>query len=396
MTTAGEAEGPLIFLIAGEPSGDALGAALMAALKKRTSGQVRFAGIGGARMTAAGLRSLVPIQDLTVIGLAEVLPRARLILRRIAETVAAIVDRAPDAVVTIDSYGFNSRVARGLRRHGVGVPLIHYSAPQVWAWRRGRARRMARWYDHVMALLPFEPPHFAAAGLACTYVGNPVVEQGADHGDGVAFRARHGIDRERDVLTLLPGSRHGEVRHLLPIFRGVLERLLARRPGLAVVVPTVGSVAREVTAAVGVWPGAPILLADTAEKYDAFAASTLAIAASGTVALELALARVPMIVTYRVNPVTAYVVRHLATTRFANLINVLVDRTAVPELLQEDCNPERLAAEALRLLDDRGARDLQCEAFAEALSSLGLGGVSPSLRAADCVLGVIAERRRPA
>jgi len=396
MSVAGDPEGPLIFLVAGEPSGDALGAALMAGLRARSNGRVRFAGVGGERMTAQGLQSLIPIQDLAVMGLAEILPRAHRILRRISQTVAGIVALDPDAVVTIDSFGFNSRVARRLRRRGARMPLIHYSAPHVWAWRRGRARRMAEWYDHVMVLLPFEPRHFEAVGLACTHVGHPVVEEGADRGDGAAFRERHGIDRARPLLTLLPGSRVGEVRRLLPVFGAVLDRLLSRYPALAVVVPTVGGVAGEVATAVKGWPGNPILVSDAAEKYDAFAASSLAIAASGTVALELALAGVPMIVTYRVSPLTAYLVRRLATVRFANLINLILDRPAVPELLQEDCTPDRIVAEAVRLLEDRAVRERQCADLREGLERLGLGGVSPSLRAADCVLGLIAERRAAA
>jgi lipid-A-disaccharide synthase len=396
MSVAGDPAGPLIFLIAGEPSGDALGAALMAALNARTGGRVRFAGVGGERMAAQGLQSLVPIQDLAVMGLAEILPRARLILRRIGETAAAVAALNPDAVVTIDSFGFNSRVVRRLRRRGVRVPLIHYSAPHVWAWRHGRARRMAQWYDHLMVLLPFEPPYFAAVGLACTYVGHPVVETGADRGDGAAFRARHGIDRDRLVLAILPGSRRGEVRRLLPIFRVVLELLLVRYSKIAVVVPTIGGVAREVAAAIKEWPGNPILVLDAEEKYDAFAASDLAIAASGTVALELALAGVPMIVTYQVTRATAYLVRRMATVRFANLINLVLDRPAIPELLQEDCTPEKIAAAAIRLIDDPAVRESQSAALAEGLAQLGVGGISPSLQAADCVLAVIAERRAAA
>ena len=394
MSAAPAAAGPLVFLIAGEPSGDALGAALMRALRMRCSGSVRFAGIGGERMAAEGLQSLLPMQDLAIIGLAEILPRARLILRRIAETAAAVVATRPDAVVTIDSFGFNARVARRLRRQGLRMPLIHYSAPQVWAWRRGRARRMARWYDHVMALLPFEPAHFQAVGLACTYVGNPVIEEMAGRGDGPAFRARHGIGRGSRLLLMLPGSRLGEIERLLPVFRDVLVRLGERYPELRVAVPTVAGVAREVRSHVATWPGAPILVLDGVEKYDAFAASDVALAASGTVALELALAGVPMVVTYRVNPLTAYFVRRLATTRFANLVNLLLNRAAVPELLQEDCNPERLTDAVATLLDDGTARARQREAFAEALRLLQPGGMPPSQRAADCVLSVLAARRQ--
>src|SRR6266550_9195812 len=217
MTGNGE-EAPFIFIVAGEPSGDALGGALIRALRKRTGGRVRVAGIGGESMAEQGFASLVPLSDLAVAGIAEVLPRAPLILRRVRETVQAIRQLRPDAVVTIDSSGFSWRIAHRLRRHGERLPLIHYVAPMVWAWRAGRARRMARWYDHLMTLLPFEPPHFERAGLSCCYVGHPVLESGADRGDGRRFRTAHGLAADELLITVLPGSRGGEVRRLLPIF----------------------------------------------------------------------------------------------------------------------------------------------------------------------------------
>src|SRR6266702_1905172 len=221
----GSAPAPFLFLIAGEPSGDALGAALIAALRERAAGRLRVAGIGGEAMAEQGLASLVPLADLAVAGVAEVLPRAPLILRRVRETVAAIRAMKPDAVVTIDSSGFSWRVAQRLRRRGERLPLIHYVAPMVWAWRGGRARRMARWYDHLLTLLPFEPAYFERTGLAASYVGHPVLESGADKGDGARFRARHGIGGDELVLSVLPGSRGGEVRRLVPIFGETLDRL---------------------------------------------------------------------------------------------------------------------------------------------------------------------------
>jgi len=390
---AASAAGPLIFLIAGEPSGDALGARLMAALRERTLGAVRFAGVGGEAMETAGLRSLVPIQDLAVMGVLEVLPRARRIFRRVNETVAGVRAAKPDAVVTIDSSGFTWRVAQRLRRHGERVLLIHYVAPMVWAWRAGRARRMARWYDHLMALLPFEPPYFQAVGLACTYVGHPVVESGADRGDGPAFRRRYGIDPAATLITVLPGSRRGEVHRLLPVFRAAIERLRQRYPALHVVIPTVSTVHEEVAAAAKDWGVRAVAVRGADQKYDAFAASNAALAASGTVTLEVALANLPMVVTYRVNPLTHAIVRRLVKVRFANLLNIVLDRPAIPELLQHDCTPERLARELTQLLDDRLARDREIEAYDEGLKRLGRGDVSPGLRAADCVLSLIAERR---
>ena len=390
---AAGAAGPLVFLIAGEPSGDALGARLMEALAERTGGTARFAGVGGEAMEAAGLQSLVPIRDLAVMGVAEVLPRARRIFRRVNETVAAVRAAQPEAVVTIDSSGFTWRVAQRLRRHGERVLLVHYVAPMVWAWRAGRARRMARWYDHLMALLPFEPPYFQAVGLGCSYVGHPVVESGADRGDGPAFRRRHGIDPDATLITVLPGSRRGEVHRLLPVFRAAIERLRRRYPALHVAIPTVGTVHEDVTSALKDWNVPAVAVRGAGPKYDAFAASNAALAASGTVTLEVALAELPMVVAYRVNPLTHAILRRLVKVRFANLLNIVLDRPAIPELLQQDCTPEQLARELMRLLDDRLAREREIEAYREGLQHLGRGDVSPGLRAADCVLALIAERR---
>lgn len=383
---------PLIYLIAGEPSGDLLGGRLMAALRQRTEGRVRFAGIGGETMSAQGLQSRVPLSELAIMGVAEVLPSARRIFRRVAETVADIIARQPVAVVTIDSSGFTWRIAQRLRRHGQTLPLIHYVAPMVWAWRAGRARRMARWYDHLMALLPFEPPYFTAVGLPCSYVGHPVVESGADCGDGAGFRRRHGIAPEAPLLTLLPGSRRGEAATLLPIFKEAVARLAARHKGLRVVVPTTEIVAARVAAAVETWPVPSIVLRGASEKYDAFAASDVALAASGTVALELAMANLPAVVAYRINPLTHAYVSRVVKVDYANLVNVIVKREAVPELLQYDCTPVKLAAAVDKLLEDRSESAAQIAACQEALRVLGYGGLSPSLRAADDVLAVIARK----
>jgi lipid-A-disaccharide synthase len=399
MMRAGSAAGgdaPLVYIIAGEPSGDLLGGRLMAALRDRTGGDVRFAGIGGETMAAQGLTSLVPLHELAIMGIVEVLPRARQILRRVRETVADIDRRRPAVVVTIDSSGFTWRVAQRLRAQGKTIPLVHYVAPMVWAWRAGRARLVARLYDRMLALLPFEPPYFEAVGLPCTYVGHPVVESGADRGDGVAFRARHDVAPDAPLLTVLPGSRRGEVARLLPAFRAAVALLATQRPGLRVVVPTTETVAEMVSAEIAQWPGKPFIVRGQAEKYDAFAASDAALAASGTVALELALARVPSVIAYRISPLTHAIVRRTVKIPYANLVNLILGRQAVPELLQGDCTPERLAAEVGWLLDDEAARVRQISDCQEALAALGYGGVSPGLRAADEVLAVMAAGGRRA
>ncbi|MBV8889927.1 MAG: lipid-A-disaccharide synthase [Alphaproteobacteria bacterium] len=384
---------PLIFMIAGEPSGDALGGALIRALRQRTGGSLRIAGIGGERMAEQGLDSLVPLGDLAVIGVAEVLPRAPLILRRVRETVTAIRTLRPDAVVTIDSSGFSWRVAQRLRARGERVPLIHYVAPMVWAWRAGRARRMARWYDHLMALLPFEPASFERAGLSCSYVGHPVLDSGADRGDAARFRAAHGLAADELLLTVLPGSRSGEVARLLPLFGAALARLEALIGPFRVAVPTVANVAEAVAAGVRGWPGRAIVVRGVETKYDAFAASRAALAASGSVALELALAGVPMAVAYRLNPLTEALLDRILRVRQVNLINLILGRALVPELLRGDCTPEKLALAVAPLVRDERVRAAHRAGYDEAMRSLGLGGPSPGLRAADQVLAILAARR---
>ena len=385
---------PLIYIIAGEPSGDALGGRLMAALRERSAKPLRFAGIGGERMAEQGLDSLVPLHELAIMGVAEVLPRARRILRRVAEAVADIQRLRPEAVVTIDSSGFTWRVAQRLRRQGERLPLIHYVAPMVWAWRAGRARRMARWYDHLLVLLPFEPPYFTRVGLACTYVGHPVVESGAERGDGAAFRQRHGIPPTAPLLTVLPGSRRGEVARLLPPFAGAVADLARRHVDLRVVVPTTATVADTVGAAVRGWPVPTIVVRGEREKYDAFAASDAALAASGTVALELAMARLPAVVAYRISPLTAWLVQRMVKVKYMHLLNLILDRAVVPELRQQDVNAARLGAEVERLLADPAAREAQVAQCRHALHRLGLGELSPSRRAADEVLAIIARHSR--
>ena len=386
-------DAPFIFFVTGEPSGDVLGGALIAALRRRTGGRLRIAGIGGERMREQGLESLVPLGDLAIMGVAEVLPRAPLILRRVRETVATICGLCPDAVVTIDSSGFSWRVAHGLRRRGETLPLIHYVAPMVWAWRAGRARRMARWYDHLMTLLPFEPPYFERVGLSCSFVGHPVLESGADHGDGERFRATHGLTADELLITALPGSRLGEVRRLLPIFGAALEHLQDLVGPFRVVAPTVATVAAAVARAVGAWPGDAIIVDKPHEKYDAFAASQAALAASGSVALELALARLPMVVGYRLNPLTEAFLERILKVRQVNLVNLLLGKTLVPELLGPHCTPERLAASLAELVADERVRAAHRQGYDEAVRRLGIDGAPPSLRAADQILELITARR---
>lgn len=375
---------PLIFLTAGEPSGDLLGARLMAAAKQRTGGRIRFAGIGGPRMTAEGLDSLFPMEELSVFGAAEILPKARQLLGRVRQTAERMLALSPAAAVTIDAPAFNFRV--GKRLAGRSFPLIHYVAPQVWAWRPGRARVIARFLDHLIVLLPFEPAYFQREGLPCTFVGHPILESGADHGDGPGFRQRHGIPAESRLLAILPGSRRSEITRLLDGFGATAALLAADRPDLQVAVPTVGATHARVAEAVRAWPVPVHLVEGDREKYDAFAAADAALAASGTVTLELAMAGVPMVVGYRLNPMTYAYAKALVSVRHINMVNILLDRRLVPEYVQRECVPANLAPAIGRLLDDRPAAAAMSAELRRAVGLLGVPGARPSDRAAELVL----------
>jgi lipid-A-disaccharide synthase len=379
---------PRIFLIAGEASGDALGGRLMAALKQQSHGAVSLVGVGGTEMTAEGLESLFPMQDLSVMGFAEIVPRLPLLLRRIRETVAAIEVAEPDAIVTIDSPGFaNAVIGRLKNRKAV---RIHYVAPSVWAWRPWRVHKYKRNFDHILALLPFEPPYFERVGLPCHHVGHSVIEYGADKGDGPGFRSRHGFTPEETVLCVLPGSRRGEIRRLGPVFGDALRLLQRRGRPFRVVVPTVDTAAEMVADTVSAWPGEPLVLRGAAEKSDAMAAANAALAASGTVALELALARVPSVIAYKVSWLTARIVQPLLTVKYANLINVILDKPVVPERIQRSCTGSALAEDLENLLG-AGGRE-QIAAIEPALAALGADGPAPSNRAAEIILKILSER----
>ncbi len=384
-------EAPLVYIVAGEPSGDQLAARLMSALRQRLDGRVRFAGIGGEMMAEQGLVSLFPQAELAVMGLAEVLPRIPRILRRLEETLTDIAARRPAAVVTVDSWGFTGRLHKGLKARLPGIPRLHYVAPMVWAWKEKRSRQLAERVDLLMCLLPNEPAYFTRHGLTAVHVGHPVIESGAGGGDGRAFRERHGLG-DAPLVCVLPGSRHNEVSRLLPEFAGTLDLLRRTRPGLRAVAPTVETVADEVAAHAAGWPVPAVVVRGQREKYDAFAASRAALAASGTVALELAMAGLPNVIAYKLAPVTAFLARRLIKIKYANLVNLLMDQSVVPELLLDACRPDRLAAALEPLLDDDTARQAQIAGMGEAMRRLGYGGDSPSLRAADAVLEAVARR----
>jgi lipid-A-disaccharide synthase len=374
--------------VAGEPSGDLLGARLMAALKAETGARVRFDGIGGPRMEREGLRSRVPLSDLAVMGILEVIPHAPRILRHLRETADAVRALRPDAVVTIDAPAFSTRLAHRLK--GSGVPVVHYVAPTVWAWKAWRAKEMAGCVDHLITLLPFEAPYFERHGLSCTFVGYPAIEDAAG-GDGPSFRAAHGIAPDAKVLCAMPGSRKKEIHRLLPTFERTVERLRASVPGLAVVLPAVENVADLVGERVARWKTPVLVSRDPAARRHLFAASDVALVKSGTASVELAAAGVPIVVTQRIGWFAALMLWAFAKVRYVSLVNLLEEREVQPELLQGRATPRRLAAaiESLLRTEERAWR---IEAGLRAARALGLGGEAPSRRAARAVLSFVAGR----
>ncbi|MBV0890493.1 lipid-A-disaccharide synthase [Paracoccus sp. Z118] len=384
---------PRIFVLAGEPSGDKLGGALMAGLKQLEPG-AEFRGIGGPEMTAQGLSSLFPMSELSLMGIWEILPQYRALKRRMAQTAQAVLDWRPDALVTIDSPDFALRVARQVRAADPNIRTIHYVAPSVWAWRPGRAAKMAQVIDHVLAILPFEPPLMRAAGMTCDFVGHPVVaEPRAAEAEAAAFRQRHGIAPDAPLVLCLPGSRRGEVQRLGPRFDEALIRLRDRIPEIRVVLPTVPGVSAMISEMTRRWPTAPIVVGDAAGKRAAFAAADLALAASGTVSLELAANRVPMVIGYDMAPLSRVVIGWLLRTDTVTLVNLVSETRAVPEYLGRNCLPGPMAHALYDLLDDPAARAEQMAAMELTMERLGRGGEPPGLRAARSVLGAIARAR---
>ena len=379
-----------IFLIAGESSGDFLGAALMRALKVQHP-DIEFTGVGGSRMIEAGLDSLFRMEDLSVMGFAEVLPKLFLILSRIKVTVSKILKTKPDAVITIDSPDFCFRVIKKVKAGGgKSIPCIHYVAPSVWAWRPGRAKKVAQFLDHILTLLPFEPPYFEKHGLSATFIGHPIVERLSHRGDSARFRRKYDIKDSQKILCVLPGSRMSELSRLLGKFSDAVDILLRSRPDILVVIPTLPHL-KEYIHKFFVGKGInPLVIDQEEDKFDCFAASAAALAASGTVSLELALTDTPHIIAYRVSAFSAWLARRLIKTPYANLVNILLGRPLVPELLQEECQPVKMTQELCKLLDNKEVRAEQLRGFREALIRIGLGDPEkPSQKAAEAVLSVI-------
>lgn len=378
-----------VALIAGEPSGDALGGRLMAALRDEAGGEVRFSGVGGEHMAAEGLDSLFPISEVSLIGPLEILRHLPLVYRRVRDAAHAVACSGADLLVIIDSPEFTHAVARRVRKARPDLPIVNYGPPTVWAWRPWRARKMRAYIDRVLALLPFEPEaHVRLGGPPCVYVGHPVM------GRIKALRAAAGgadvTAGAAPLLVVLPGSRRGEVHRLMAPFGETVARVAAVHPGLRVMLPAVAALRGEIEAAAESWVVKPEIVCGEAAKLAAFHAATAALAASGTVSLELALARVPMVIAYRLDRL-APALRWLLTISFFSMANLVLGRRAVPELMQKECTPDRLTAALMPLFADTSQRRAQIEAFGEIEQRMAIGGADPARRAAREALAVLAE-----
>lgn len=381
------------FLIAGEPSGDALGAALMEGLTEVAEETPHFDGVGGPLMQAHGLASLFPMKELSVMGLAEILPKYLHLKRRIQETADAVLADPPDALISIDSPDFTLRVARIVRAARPDIPTIHYVAPTVWAWRAGRAAKMAQVIDHVLALFPFEPPYMTSAGMSCDFTGHPVAARSpASPAEAAAFRRSHDIAANAPLVLALPGSRRGEVTRLADVFGESLRALQGKYPEMRVVLPVAPSVADEVARVIHRWRTPPILVNPDrdglAAKDAAFAAADVALAASGTVSLELAASQTPMVIAYDMNWISRQIISRMLKVDTVTLVNLISETRAVPEFLGEACKPADIARALGDVLANPGQ---QTKAMNLTMDRLGRGGPAPGLRAARSVLDHLAR-----
>ncbi len=381
----------LVFVVAGEVSGDRLGGPLMAALKERTGGKIRFAGVGGPEMTAQGLESLFPIEMTAVMGFGGIISRLPAYLERIRKTADAAVAAKPDIVVIIDSPDFTHRVAKRVRTHAPHIPIVDYVSPSVWAWRPWRAKSMRRYIDHVLALLPFEPDAMKRlGGPPCSFVGHPI-------GERVRLLRPSGADQLRrtekpHVVLLMPGSRKGELQRMLGTFKRAAARIAEGDPALEFVMPAVSAHADHLTREVATWPVPVRVVAEQAEKDAAFRSARAALVKSGTSTLELAVAGIPMVVTYRVGYVEGALAYPFINVSSIILANLVLGENVIPQFVQSNATPAKLAAATLDIIHDGPARQRQLDAFKRLDDVMEIGRARPSERAADIVLAEIRKR----
>ena len=375
-----------IYMIAGEASGDQLGGMLVQEMRTLDD-SIEYRGIGGFSMMQQGIASQFPMRELSIMGFAEVLPHLLRIKKRIQQTVLDIEAYKPDVLLTIDSPGFNYRVVSQLRKRGIHVPkCVHYVAPTVWAYKPERAATTAELFDHLLCLLPFEPPYFEEK-MPTDFVGHPMAWWWRSKGFAEGFRARHHIQPDVPLVALFPGSRINELKHHLPVMRDALKLMLAKQPNLHATIYVREDIAQETYALTRNWPCPLTLCNDPLQKKQLFAASTVAIAKSGTISLECALAGLPSVTIYKASAISAWYVRRKIKTPYVHLANILARNMVIPELLQENCTPTNTAQHALSLLHDADARAAQVQALSHISEMLGTAEeISPSMRAAKIIL----------
>ena len=381
-----------IFLVATEESGDRLGGGLIQALRSRLGDRVSFLGVGGRDMAAQGLRSLFPIEDLSIMGLVAIARNLPIIMRRIRDVANEVLETAPDVLIIIDSPDFTHRVARRVRAANPSIPIVDYVSPSVWAWRPGRARAMRNYIDHVLALLPFEPDAHRRLGVPpCTYVGHPLIEH--------LNMLRPNVEEQRrkehapPTLLVLPGSRRSEIRHHMQVFGETVGRLRSEGASFELILPTTPYLHETVAAALKTWPVQPRVVVSDQEKKAAFRVARATLAKSGTVTLELALAGVPMVTAYRGAAFEAWVARRMVRTPTVILANLVIGENVILEFMQEECVPEKLVPALRDILDDTDARRRQIEAFGRLDNIMSTGEFTPSERAADIVLAQVKPRK---
>jgi lipid-A-disaccharide synthase len=381
-----------VFFIVGEPSGDALGAALIGALKDREI--LSIEGIGGDLMQAQGLETLLPMDELCVMGLWEVVSHLPRLLKLIQAVTEEIEKRQPRILITIDLPDFNFRVAQLLKKRGIFKgKIVHYVAPSVWAWRPGRAKKIAAFLDGLMCLFPFEPPYFTKEGLKAGFVGHPLVEMDKAKLDPLGFRAARGIPANALVLGVFFGSREAELKALGPIFIQTIEALAEQYPDIHIVCPSLPQLEMEVTNLVRDLRVHTSVVVDVAQKWNAMAACNLALAASGTVGLELSYIATAHVIAYKPHPVTAAIIKALAKVKYAHLGNILLDRAAVPEFLQGKCNPYDITAGLMRLIRYEEDRAKQAQAFEEIFEKVSPKAQNkPSAQAAAFIFDILSSK----
>ena len=377
-----------IFIIAGEASGDILGAGVMRALISKSK-DISFAGIGGEEMQKVkGFKSLFDISDISVMGIVEILKRVFLIKKRIKQTVNEILEIKPDIVLTIDSPGFCMRVVKKIKSKLPNTKFVHYVAPQVWAWKEKRALKISKMFDYLLCFFPFEPKYFERYGLKCFVVGHPAIEN--VKGDKNRFFSNFGISKDDVLITLLPGTREQMAEKLLPIYSDVVDNLYNKIENLKIIIPTTENMKYFIFDKTRNWKREPIIITGIENRYDAFFASDCVLAISGTSVLELAIANVPVVVAYKISPITYAIAKKLVKIKYVTLPNIIMGREIIPEFIQERCSHFNLTHAILKSLTDDKYREKYFKNLD--LFNQKIGNefkFSPSLKAAEAILSIL-------